>query len=86
LLEAWRHVKFPDARLVIAGKGPEEEQLRAFARGKGLSNVEFRGFVPPEEQIDLWPESIEQQTCLFTPAFQETFGLVALESQACGTP
>jgi glycosyltransferase involved in cell wall biosynthesis len=54
LLEAWRQVKYPGARLVIAGKGPEEEKLRAFAREKRLSNVEFRGFVPAHAKTDLW--------------------------------
>ena len=32
------------------------------------------------------PVTIELPISLFIPGVQETFGLVALESQACGTP
>ena len=83
LLEAWRQVKYPGARLVIAGKGPEEEKLRAFAREKGLSNVEFRGFVPAEAQTDLWAGA----RFLVAPSiWEEPFGLVVLEAWAHGRP
>ena len=83
LLEAWRQVKYPGARLVIAGKGPEEEKLRAFARDKRLSNVEFRGFVPAEAQTDLWAGA----RFLVAPSiWEEPFGLVVLEAWAHGRP
>jgi len=83
LLEAWRQVKYPGARLVIAGKGPEEEKLRAFARDKRLTNVEFRGFVPAEGQADLWAGA----RFLVAPSiWEEPFGLVVLEAWAHGRP
>jgi len=83
LLEAWRQVKYPGARLVIAGKGPEEEKLRAFARDKRLTNVEFRGFVPAEAQTDLWAGA----RFLVAPSiWEEPFGLVVLEAWAHGRP
>jgi glycosyltransferase involved in cell wall biosynthesis len=81
LLEAWAYVKSPGARLVIAGKGPEEEKLRTFARDKGLSNVEFRGFVPAEAKTDLWAGA----RFLVAPSiWEEPFGLVVLEAWAHG--
>ena len=83
LLEAWRQVKYPGARLVIAGKGPEEEKLRAFARDKRLSNVEFRGFVPAQAQNDLWAGA----RFLVAPSiWEEPFGLVVLEAWAHRRP
>ena len=83
LLEAWRRVKYPGARLVIAGKGPEEEKLRAFARDKRLSNVEFRGYVPAEAQADLW---IGARFLVVPSIWEEPFGLVVLEAWAHGRP
>ena len=81
LLEAWAYVKSPGARLVIAGKGPEEEKLRTLARDKGLSNVEFRGFVPAEGKNELWAGA----RFLVAPSiWEEPFGLVVLEAWAHG--
>jgi glycosyltransferase involved in cell wall biosynthesis len=83
LLEAWRQVKYPGARLVIAGQGPEERKLREFARGNRLSNVEFRGFVPAEAQAGLWAGA----RFLVAPSiWEEPFGLVVLEAWAHGRP
>jgi glycosyltransferase involved in cell wall biosynthesis len=83
LLAAWAQVKSPGARLVIAGKGPEEEKLHTFARDKGLSNVEFRGFVPAEAKTDLWAGA----RFLVAPSiWEEPFGLVVLEAWAHGRP
>lgn len=46
--------KFPDVRLVIAGDGPEEENLKALARELGVSDrVEFLGRVSRAETWQL---------------------------------
>jgi glycosyltransferase involved in cell wall biosynthesis len=83
LLEAWPQVKYPGARLVIAGKGPEEEKLRKFIRANRLSNVEFRGFVAPGAQSELWAGA----RFLVAPSiWEEPFGLVVLEAWAHGRP
>jgi glycosyltransferase involved in cell wall biosynthesis len=83
LLEAWRRVNYPGARLVIAGKGPEEEKLRAFVRDHRLWNVDFRGFVPAQAQADLWAGA----RFLVAPSiWEEPFGLVVLEAWAHGRP
>ena len=36
--------QFPRERLKIAGSGPQENELRASVREKGLENVEFLGW------------------------------------------
>jgi glycosyltransferase involved in cell wall biosynthesis len=66
--------------LVVAGAGPEEAALRELARDLG-AEVEF-AIDPADEAIrDLFRSA---RVCLF-PA-EEDFGIVAVESQACGTP
>jgi glycosyltransferase involved in cell wall biosynthesis len=81
LLTAWRKVRAANARLVIAGTGPEEEQMRSLARD--LPAVDFRGFVDRSQHDDLWAKA----KFLIVPSiWQEPFGLVALEALARGRP
>lgn len=44
----------PDITFYIVGGGVNEEQLKAFAEKKKLSNVKFVGMQPPEEVADLY--------------------------------
>ena len=46
----------PEASLVLAGTGPEEERLRALSRRLNLSDVEFLGGVEPSELPALYGE------------------------------
>jgi glycosyltransferase involved in cell wall biosynthesis len=81
LLTAWKKVRSPLARLVIAGTGSDEEHLRSLARD--LPTVEFRGFVERSQHDDLWAKA----KFLIVPSiWQEPFGLVALEAMAHGRP
>lgn len=81
LLTAWKKVRSPHARLVIAGKGFEEEKLRSLARD--LATVDFRGFVDRSQHEDLWTKA----KFLIVPSiWHEPFGLVALEAMAHGRP
>jgi glycosyltransferase involved in cell wall biosynthesis len=73
LLSAWRKVRSPRARLVIAGRGFEEEKTRCLARD--LPTVDFRGFVDRPQHEDLWAKT----KFLIVPSiWHEPFGLVAL--------
>lgn len=73
----------PDASLMLAGRGPLRTTLEYEARKAGVGNkVEFLGFVPPEEL----PEYYRAAAAFVFPTLKEGFGLVALESMACGTP
>jgi glycosyltransferase involved in cell wall biosynthesis len=83
LLEAWRQIEDPNARLVIAGTGPEEHFLRRHASDLNLRGVDFRGFVSPDQQGLLWGGA----KALIVPSiWDEPFGLVVLEAWAHGRP
>lgn len=86
LLRCWPRVLrlVPDAVLSIAGKGPQELELRALASELGLSDaqVEFLGFVPEDRIDDLW-----QSTSVFAmPSRGEGFGLVYIEAMRYAIP
>jgi glycosyltransferase involved in cell wall biosynthesis len=83
LLQAWRLLDRSDARLLIAGEGPERPRLEAFARQESLHNVRFLGFVAPENQADLWGEAA---VSVVPSIVSETFGLVVLEAWARARP
>jgi glycosyltransferase involved in cell wall biosynthesis len=86
LLEALVLVKqqVPDVWLAIAGKGGQREALEKQAQDLGLANhVQFLGFVP---DADL-PVCYQAADLTVVPSQSlEGFGLVLLESLACGTP
>jgi alpha-1,6-mannosyltransferase len=67
--------------LLVIGDGPERAQLRKLqARNKNVSWIKY--CADPRELARYY-----RVADLFVhPGVQETFGLVALESQACGTP
>jgi alpha-1,6-mannosyltransferase len=68
-------------QLLVIGDGPERTHLRKLqARTKNVSRVRY--CVDPRELARYY-----RAADLFVhPGVQETFGLAALESQACGTP
>ncbi|PYK01450.1 MAG: glycosyltransferase family 1 protein [Verrucomicrobia bacterium] len=70
-----------DFHLLMIGDGAQRNQLRKLqARCKNLSSIRYCG--EPKELARYY-----RAADLFVhPGVQETFGLVALESQACGTP
>lgn len=69
-----------DIPLKIAGTGPEEEFLKARARGD--SRIQFLGHVPDSELTDLYAGAIAVP---FAP-FQEDYGLVTIEAMKSGKP
>lgn len=91
LLNAMPHVlrQRPDARLSIAGFGPEEPHLRSLADRLGIaSHVKFLGAVSQPELPELY-----QRAALFVAPFvqassgdQEGLGLVLVEAIGCGCP
>ncbi|MDF2925327.1 MAG: group 1 glycosyl transferase [Paenibacillaceae bacterium] len=86
LLEAWRQVadRFPEAVLLIGGKGHLKEELEGLIIEYGLSGrVKLLGYIP-EEQLG----SYYQAADLFVVPSQalEGFGLITVEAMACGTP
>lgn len=73
-----------DVWLAIAGKGPLRETLEQLIRDLSLEeNVKFLGFLPDEDL----PVAYQAANLTVMPSQSlEGFGLVLLESLACGTP
>ncbi len=78
------HGRFPDAKLTIAGDGPERSTLEQQAKKLGLENaVNFTGWVASERIYDLVADS----TAVVVPSrMQEAFGLTALEAALTARP
>jgi alpha-1,6-mannosyltransferase len=72
--------------LRIVGSGPLEETLRTRASRLGLSRrVSFRPHARDRDR-DRLAHRYASARCVLMPGEHETFGLVALEAAACGTP
>jgi glycosyltransferase involved in cell wall biosynthesis len=75
LIDAFREL--PDHRLLVAGDGPAYPELRERASG----NVEFLGQVGDDELVPL----LQRCAAVVFPSIDD-FGLVPVETQACGRP
>ena len=81
--------KYPGIRLIVAGAGPLESELRASAKKLDIADrVDFRGMVMQSKL----PELYRQATMAVFPfvvtksGIQEGFGLVVVEAMGCGCP
>jgi glycosyltransferase involved in cell wall biosynthesis len=74
----------PRARLWLAGRGPQESEIKKVVEKLGLGEkVRLLGFVP---EADL-PSLYQAADCTLMPSLDlEGFGLATAESLACGTP
>lgn len=71
-------------RLRMIGSGPAEQQLRAQARRLGITDrLELRPYLSDRHAL---AHEYARAHCAVLPGHLETFGLVALEAAACGTP
>jgi glycosyltransferase involved in cell wall biosynthesis len=80
LLEAWKHLNSP-IPLKIVGDGPLVEQVLEVS--KQLPQVEWLGRKPLAEVYELMGEAM---VLIFPSKWYETFGRVAVEAFAKGTP
>jgi D-inositol-3-phosphate glycosyltransferase len=72
-----------DGRTQASHQGGERGRLEELARDRGLEDrVRFLGAVPPDQLAELYALA---DVCV-VPSHTESFGLVALEAQASGTP
>ena len=89
LVKAFKQVKEEnedlDIKLRIGGKGSQEDYLKNLCRELHIENdVKFLGFVKPDDvikefqrfDISVFPSTLDS----------ESFGVAAVESEACGTP
>jgi glycosyltransferase involved in cell wall biosynthesis len=80
LIDAMRDV---DCRLIICGKGPDEERLKKRIRKNGLEGrVELKGWVGEHEKDEL----IKECKLFVMPSLFESFGLAAAEVMSYGRP
>ena len=71
----------PELTLDVAGRGPLEPALKAYARELGLDDaVRFLGFVSPVAA------AIEDAAIVVVPSLGEGFGMVALEAMERARP
>ena len=84
LLAAWSRIAGQvDGDLVIAGRGPDERRVRQLADRLGVAGrVRFAGWVSGAEKARLLAAS----RLVVVPSRAETFGIVAVEALAAGTP
>ena len=70
-------------QLVIAGDGPEKENLQSLIRSYKLdAQVILFGRALRNDVLSL----MQQANCFVLPSFYETFGVVLIEAMACGLP
>ncbi len=73
----------PEAKLVVAGRGPELDALRSLAWSLGVGEkVLFTGFISDEDRDRLFKVA----DCAVFPSLYEPFGIVALEAMAAKCP
>jgi glycosyltransferase involved in cell wall biosynthesis len=78
------HQRHPGARLVIAGSGPAEGELRQLVSELGVSDcVEIR---PPYPDARELYEMVSRAVLVVLPSEREGLGMIALEAMALGTP
>ncbi|HJS72660.1 MAG TPA: glycosyltransferase family 4 protein [Vicinamibacteria bacterium] len=82
LIEAFRYVD-RGARLVIAGRGPQQENLERQVERLGLSDrIRFTGFVPEEDLLSLYADAF---AVVYAPV-DEDYGYVTVEAFLSGKP
>jgi glycosyltransferase involved in cell wall biosynthesis len=78
---AQARARVPGVTLDVAGRGPLEPALKAYARELGVEDaVRFLGFVSPIQQ------AVEASAIVVVPSLGEGFGMVALEAMERARP
>lgn len=84
LIDAFRELSAmkPKARLVLVGKGREEEAIRSLVARRGVENVTFRGPVSRKEM----PLMLNCADVFALLSVHEGLPLAVLEALSCGVP
>lgn len=85
LIKAFKKVvdQLPEARLVIAGSGEEEERLKFAVDALEISqSVEFTGKIDDGQKKKL----LQEAWVFVNPSMMEGWGITTIEASACGTP
>ena len=81
LIGAWKSL--PDMPLKIVGDGPDMAKFRLLAQETNLLNVEFLGYRPYPECMEILNEA---RFLVMPSVWYETFGLTIIEAFACAKP
>ncbi len=77
------HKELPKSRMLIMGRGPDEERLIKLTQKLGLTKVvEFRGFMPWDELV----QTLHRSHVFLNPSPKEGWGLTVIEANLCGLP
>lgn len=87
LIEAFgqmtKRTKNKNIELRIAGKGSQLSNLKELVRQKGIEEqVTFYGYLSQLEMVDF----LQKLNIAIYPSLSESFGVAAVEAQACGIP
>lgn len=85
IVDVWKHVveEKSDARLVMIGDGPLEQEIRSKIAVCGLErNIDMVGFLDGEEKYGIFKES----KMIVHPATYDSGGMAAAEGMAWGLP
>jgi L-malate glycosyltransferase len=75
--------KFPDAKFIITGEGPNREHLeRLVAKLKLTENIVFTGYIDRKKLLTLYQSS----TMYVLPSYHEGLPTSLLEAMSCGLP
>lgn len=83
LLDAWKRTDRWDAKLLLAGDGPERVALENKIAAEKIGGVEFLGFVAKEDQAAMWKRAAFS---VVPSIWQEPLGLVVFEAWERGRP
>jgi glycosyltransferase involved in cell wall biosynthesis len=77
LLDAWKRTDRGEAKLLLAGDGPERAALENKIAAEKIGGVEFLGFVAKEDQAAMWKRAAFS---VVPSIWQEPLGLVVFEA------
>lgn len=85
LLRAWAHVnkRLPNAQLLAQGDSRMVQETIDMSKRLKVQNISLIEHVPQERLRELYSESM---LTIFPSIWEETIGLIWVESLACGTP
>lgn len=80
LLDSWEEI---DDKLIIVGKGPEENYLKEYIKNKKITNIEYLGFKKKKDVLNL----LKETKALIVPSqWYEGFPMTIVESFSMGVP
>ncbi|HSJ28844.1 MAG TPA: glycosyltransferase family 4 protein [Acidimicrobiia bacterium] len=82
-IDAFAAARLDTARLVVIGRGPALDAMRARAEERGVANrVEFTGLLERTEVL----RRMRSASCLLFPSFHDSAGFVVSEALSLGLP